>query len=130
MRLAALPIPASGMQERLPATIAFALLLHLTVILGVRFVPESEGAQDAAAVEVTQVREQTVSAPDDARYLAPSASRGGGNNEFPAGLMRIGWSVHIEPGVFISVAADSILNSRCSWPQPAQIAPLRRRTPP
>src|SRR6185369_8308849 len=43
-----------------------------------------------------------------------NASRGGGNDEFPAGLMRIGWSVHIEPGVFISVAAISILNSRRS----------------
>ena len=59
----------------------FALLLHLTVILGVRFVPEDGPTHDAAAVEVTQVREQSVAAPDDARYLAPSASRGGGNTE-------------------------------------------------
>lgn len=81
MKIAALPAPAVGMQERLPATIAFALLLHLTVILGVRFVPERDTGHDAAAIEVTQVREQTVTAPDQARYLAPSASRGGGNTE-------------------------------------------------
>ncbi len=81
MRQALLPAPAAGVNERLPATVAFALLLHLTVILGVRFVPEDGPTHDAAAVEVTQVREQSVTAPDDARYLAPSASRGGGNTE-------------------------------------------------
>jgi hypothetical protein len=32
-----------------------------------------------------------------------------GHEELPAGLMRIGWSVHIEAGVFMSVAAASIL---------------------
>jgi len=81
VRLIALPSPAVGVQERLPATIAFALLLHLTVILGVRFVPEDDASADAAALEVTQLREQDVAAPDLARYLAPSASRGGGNTQ-------------------------------------------------
>jgi protein TonB len=65
--------------ERLPATIAFALLLHLTLILGVRFVPESSAAVVAAALETTEVREQDVQAPDRARYLAQSASIGAGN---------------------------------------------------
>lgn len=79
MSRVALPVAAAGTQERLPATIAFALLLHLTVILGVRFVPEADPTSDAAALEATEVREQTVAPPDQARYLAPSSSRGGGN---------------------------------------------------
>lgn len=79
MSVMTLPSAPVAPSERLPATICFALLLHATVILGVRFAPEDLGEFVASAIEVTLVREQNVAAPTNPEYLAQRSAQGGGN---------------------------------------------------
>ena len=79
MSISTLPPAPAGQRERLPATVAFAVLVHGMVILGVRFVPEALPSASASAIEVTLVRERSVTAPEQAEYLAQHASVGGGN---------------------------------------------------
>lgn len=79
MSILNLPPAPIAPRERLPATLAFAFLLHAAVILGVRFAPEDLQRFAASTIEVTLVRERTVEAPEDPEYLAQSSARGGGN---------------------------------------------------
>jgi protein TonB len=79
MSIRELPPPPAGTDERLTTTLAFAVLLHATVILGVRFAPSALPGSLASTIEVTLVSESGASAPRDAAYLAQAASAGSGN---------------------------------------------------
>ena len=79
MSILTLPAAPVAPRERLPATLAFAMLLHATVILGIKFAPEDLGSDIASTIEVTLVRDQNVAPPDDPEYLAQRSAVGGGN---------------------------------------------------
>ena len=69
--------PEVTARDRLVTTLFFAALLHGIVILGITFRPEKP--QGSPTLEVTMVQSRSVSAPDDAEYLAQANQRGSGN---------------------------------------------------
>jgi protein TonB len=74
-----LPSAEPGADERLPTTLAVAVLLHGLIILGVSFAPERLPAAGVSAIEVTLVQQRSERAPERADYLAQANLRGAGN---------------------------------------------------
>jgi len=71
--------------DRLTFTVVLALLLHALLLFGIRFVPPK--AQAATSLEVTLVPAQSIEAPKEADFTAPSDQQGTGT-EMTAQLPR------------------------------------------
>ena len=69
--------------DRLAATIVFAVLAHLIVILGVTFVREDRPEPRVTTLDVVLVPRSSDTPPDRADFLAP-ANRTGGGDDGPA----------------------------------------------
>lgn len=66
-------------RDRLVTTLAFALLLHALVILGVTFTTNDGGPDGERALEIVLVNAPTDDPPEQADYLADAAQSGAGN---------------------------------------------------
>lgn len=67
--------------DRLAATIVFAVLTHLIVILGVTFVHEDRPEPRVTTLDVVLVPRSSDTPPDQADFLAQANQDGGGNDE-------------------------------------------------
>ena len=67
--------------DRLAATIVFAVLTHLIVILGVTFVHENRPEPRATTLDVVLVPRSSDSPPDQADFLAQANQDGDGNDD-------------------------------------------------
>lgn len=79
MSIDTLPHAEPGADERLPTTLALAVLVHGLLVLGVSFAPEELPPAGISTVEVTLVQQQSAEAPEQADYLAQANLRGAGN---------------------------------------------------
>ena len=67
--------------DRLAATLVFAVLAHLIVILGVTFVHESRPEPRVTTLDVVLVPRSSDTPPDQADFLAQANQDGGGNDD-------------------------------------------------
>ena len=67
--------------DRLAATIVFAVLTHLIVILGVTFVHENRPEPRVTTLDVVLVPRSSDTPPDQADFLAQANQDGGGNDD-------------------------------------------------
>ena len=67
--------------DRLAATIVFAVLTHLIVILGVTFVHEDRPEPRVTTLDVVLVPRRSDTPPDQADFLARASQDGGGNDD-------------------------------------------------
>ena len=67
--------------DRLAATIVFAVLTHLIVILGVTFVHENRPEPRVTTLDVVLVPRNSDTLPDQADFLAQANQDGGGNDD-------------------------------------------------
>ena len=67
--------------DRLAATIVFAVLTHLIVILGVTFVHENRPESRVTTLDVVLVPRNSDTLPDQADFLAQANQDGGGNDD-------------------------------------------------
>ena len=77
--LTAHPGVTSG--DRLAATLVFAILTHLIVILGVTFVHENRPEPRVTTLDVVLVPQSSDTPPDQADFLAQANQDGGGNDD-------------------------------------------------
>ena len=73
--------PAITPGDRLAATIVFAVLTHLIVILGVTFVHEDRPEPRVTTLDVVLVPRSSDTPPDQADFLAQANRDGGGNDD-------------------------------------------------
>ena len=81
-RLEDLRLPAPPAEDRLPAMLFLAALIHGVLIIGVTFNPQMlDQYAEAISLEVTIVADpdQSIDRPDEAEYLAQASQQGGGN---------------------------------------------------
>ncbi len=69
-------------RDRLVTTVAFAVLLHAMVILGVTFTADrSDDTEGSPTLEIVLVNAPTDDPPEEADYLADASQRGAGNTD-------------------------------------------------
>lgn len=79
-----LRLNAPPVQDRLPAMLFLAALIHGVLIIGITFNPSMLGQfGEAISLEVTIVADpdQQIDRPDEAEYLAQASQQGGGNTQ-------------------------------------------------
>lgn len=79
-----LRLTAAPAQDRLPAMLFLAALIHGVLIIGITFNPSMlEPFGEAISLEVTIVADpdQHIDRPDEAEYLAQASQQGGGNTQ-------------------------------------------------